>query len=121
VGTAPVTVVVETPDVTVTSEPLVSGEKVLRPVGGADISPRAYQVDLDTFGEQSPVVTLVDHGDSVPHDPLSFSLERNGVEQILLRVRSQRPGRYSWRARLPILIDGTREYVEVDDGEFPSF
>jgi hypothetical protein len=119
VGTAPVTVVLETPDVTVTSQPLVPGQKVLRPVGGAEISPRAYRVDLDTFGEQSPDVTLVDDGDSVRHDPLSFTLERNGVEQILLRVQSQRPSLYSWRARLPILIDGVREYVEVDDAGAP--
>lgn len=118
VGTAPVTVL-ETPDVTVTKEPLPPGRKVLRPVGGAEISPRAYRVDLDTFGEQSPDISLVEEGDSVRHDPLSFSLERNGVEQILLRVQSQRPGLYYWRGRLPILIDGKREYVDVDDGGVP--
>ena len=119
VGTAPVTVVLETPDVAVTAEPLPEGRKALRPVGGAEISPRAYRVDLDTFGEQSPDVTLVDRGDSIRADPLSFSLERNDVEQILFRIQSQRPGLYSWRARLPILIDGTREYIEVDDAGAP--
>ena len=112
-------IVLETPDVTVTTEPLPLGRKVLRPVGGAEISPRAYRVDLDMFGEQSPDVSLVEPGDSIRHDPLSFSLERNGVEQILLRVQSQRPGLYSWKARLPILIDGKRDYVDVDDGGVP--
>lgn len=119
VGTAPVTVVLETPDLTVTTEPLPPGRKVLRPVGGADISPRAYRVDLDTFGDQNPDISLVEQGDSVRHDPLSFSLERNEVQQILLRVQSQRPCLFSWKARLPILIDGKREYVDIDDGGLP--
>ncbi|WP_143570911.1 hypothetical protein [Tessaracoccus sp. ZS01] len=121
VGTAPVAVVVEMPVVTVTSEPLQSCLKVVRPVGGADIAPRAYTVDLDSFGHQNPVVELEDGGGSVRHDPLSFSLERNGVEQILLRVQSSSPCLYSWHARLPVLVDGKRQYVEVDDQGSPFF
>lgn len=119
VGTAPVTVLLETPDVMVTRTPLPPGRKVLHPVGGAEISPRAYRVDLDIFGEQSPDISLVEEGDSVRQAPLSFSLERNAVEQILLRVQSQQQGLYSWRARLPILIDGKRKYVDIDDGGVP--
>ncbi|MCG6567120.1 hypothetical protein C3E87_05690 [Tessaracoccus sp. ZS01] len=64
---------------------------------------------------------LEDGGGSVRHDPLSFSLERNGVEQILLRVQSSSPCLYSWHARLPVLVDGKRQYVEVDDQGSPFF
>ncbi|TRY19535.1 hypothetical protein FOJ82_01125 [Tessaracoccus rhinocerotis] len=64
-------------------------------------------------------MNLEDQSGSVRHDPLSFSLGRNGVEQFLLRVQSANPYQYSWHARLPVLIDGTREYVEVNDQGAP--
>lgn len=79
------------------------------------MQPRAFDVDLDTFGPENPIVRLVDDGGEPPSGPLSWSIARNEAEQILIQVRSSTPKLYRWTARLPVLIDGRRKYVVIDD------
>ncbi len=115
VGIAPVTVVLETPQVSVWEEPLPSGTKIVHPVGGASISPRAFNVDLDTFSSANPVVHLSgDGGEPIP-GPLSWSLQKNEVEQILIRVSASGNSLFHWEARLPVLIDGERRFLTIND------
>ena len=119
VGTAPVTVVLETPEVTVSEEPLPEGTKIFHPVGGATISPTAFNVDLDTFSSDHPIVHISAEGGETARGPLSWSLQKNEVEQILIRVSSARPSLIHWEARLPLLIDGERRFLEINDHTAP--
>lgn len=119
IGTAPVTVVIETPIVSVSQADLPRGDRVVHPVGGAEVQPRAFDVDLDTFGPENPLVRLVDNGGEPLSGPMSWSITHNEVEQILMQVRSQAPALYHWTARIPVIIDGTRQYLHVDNGGDP--
>lgn len=115
VGTAPVTAVVETPIVLAVGADLPEGDRVVHPVGGAEVQPRSFDVDLDTFGPEHPIVQLVAEGGESPSGPLSWSIARNEAQQILIQVRSPTPVLYRWTARIPVLIDGSRQYLDVDD------
>ncbi len=113
------TVVLETPQVSVWEEPLPSGTKIVHPVGGASISPRAFNVDLDTFSSVNPVVHLSGDGGEPISGPLSWSLQKNEVEQILIRVCASGNSLFHWEARLPVLIDGERRFLTINDNSSP--
>lgn len=118
-GTAPVSVVVETPIINACRADLPAGERAVHPVGGAEVPPRAFDVDLDTFGPDNPTVQLIGDGGESLSGPLSWSVSKNETEQILMMVHSETPGLYRWTARLPVIIDGTRQYLDVDDQGTP--
>ena len=119
VGTAPVTVVLETPQIFSSQEPLPLGTKVVHAVGGASIDPRAFNVDLDAFGSHHPVVSISDNGGVPISGPLAWSLQKNEVEQILITVTSSRSVLFHWEAQLPVLIDGKREFLTINDNYEP--
>lgn len=109
------TVVVERPLVSVSSDHLPAGERAVHPVGGASVQPRAFEVDLDSSGPEHPVVQLVGDGGDPRDAPLTWSVGKNETEQILLTVRSRTPRLYRWTARIPVIVDGARRYLDVDD------
>lgn len=113
-ATAPTTVVIETPIVRASTAPLPPGPDLVHSVGGADITPRAFYVDLDTFGPESPLVTLAD-SDGDQSLPRSYSLKKDEVEQFLIRVAHSQPVLTIWTARIPVIVDGQREYLEIDN------
>lgn len=119
VGTAPVTVVLETPHVFSSEEPLPLGTKVIHAVGGASIEPRAFDVDLDAFGSDHPTVTISDDGGEPISGPMAWSLQKGEVEQMLITVKSSRSVLFHWEAQLPILIDGERVFLTINDNHEP--
>lgn len=113
VATAPTTVILETPVVEAVAHKLPPGRKILHRVGGADLQPRAFYVDLDMFGLTSPQVTLADIGGDEKALPRSYAMKKDDVEVFLLRVTSQEPQLVTWRARIPLLVDGRREIIDI--------
>lgn len=114
IGTSPATIVLETPEVTAVRDKIPQGIRIAHRTGGADINPRAYNVDLDTFGVENPLVALTEAG-GAPAILLSVSLQTNEAQQILLHVSSTSPSLIHWRVRLPIIVDGRRQFLKIDD------
>lgn len=117
IGTAPVTVVLETPQVFYSEESLPVGTKVIHAVGGASIDPRAFNVDLD--GSDHPIVTISDDGGERISRPMAWSLQKGEVEQMLITVTSSRSALFHWEAQLPVLIDGERVFLTINDNHEP--
>lgn len=109
IGQLPVTVVVEAPIVQATRAQPPPGFVAVWPVGGADIVPREIVVHIDHVA-----VPIMD-AHAGPNEPLNFplSISHNEVEQIILRVRARAPGLYQWTAKLPVIVDGKRRYLDV--------
>ena len=115
------TVVLETPIVTCTTEAAPQGQRAIHPVGGAAIQPTAFYVDLDMFGPDYPEVHLLgEQGDDIKQ-PLTWSVGEGEAETVLIRVRSKSALLIRWKARMPLLIDGKRRYIEVVDDSGGSF
>lgn len=119
VGTSPTTVVIHPPRVSVTTAELPPGVNLYRPAGGgADLSPRQFEVDLDTAGPDNPIVTFADLGGGASTGVLRWSLERGESESIMIRVFSEQDRLISWTARIPVVIDGKERHVDItDDGK----
>ncbi|WP_208879633.1 hypothetical protein [Streptomyces sp. PBH53] len=83
-----------------------------RPVGGAAIDPRRIQVNLGFGG----AMWVNPHGE--PIEALSVNLEAGETEQFYL-FASAESGRYKWHLELPVLVDGKRKIVKIDDGGQP--
>lgn len=115
-GTSPVSVVIETPIVDVSERPLPPGRKVLHAVGGAEASPRGFDVQLDTQGAANPWVEFTDDSGELHSEPLVWTLAQGQIEVFRIRVRSSRPALYSWRARIPVIVHGERYFIAVDYG-----
>lgn len=116
VGQAPVTVIVETPQVVARRAPLPEGVKLGHAPGGASIVPRAFHVSLDAFGPTNHWIELVQDGGAPSPGGLSWSLQAGEVERFFIQVTASDPELFYWRARVPLLVDGRREFIEVNDG-----
>lgn len=117
VGAAPVTVVVENPVVQVSQSQRPHGDVRVRPVGGAEIASRGFDVDLDAFGPSNPIVEDAEHATS-PAPARAWSLSDGQVERFGIRVHSESAAMFSWTAILPILVDGERRSIDIsNDGE----
>jgi len=119
VGVGSATVLVETPIVTAMEDPLPEGHQITFLAGGASLSPRSFDVNLDYFGVFNPIVSFNDEGSPAQRSTVSFSLKTNEVEQFLIRVSYKAPSLIHWSARIPILVDGRRQFLEVDDHGAP--
>jgi hypothetical protein len=110
------TVVMETPIVRGTTQDVPAGVGVLWPApGGADISPRRYAIQLDS-GSYPATVTFVeqDPGFDQPQLPPSWTLAAGEVEQLHIWASAEAGGMHEWTMQLPLLVDGRREFVDVD-------
>lgn len=117
IGLAPVTVVVSTPVFHTSAGQLPDGFRAVRPVGGAEMRPRGIDVDLDTFGAENPIVNLGEESVDGPRMPSQWSLRQGDVEQFDLRAKLTTASIVTWSARIPLLIDGHRRFIEVSDSD----
>lgn len=115
VGATSATVVLETPQVSATEDPLPAGHQITFLAGGASLSPRSFDVNLNYFGVHNPIVSFQDEGSPLPTPTVSFTLKSNEAEQFLIRITCEAHSLIYWRARIPILIDGHRRFLDVDD------
>ncbi|MFF0714679.1 hypothetical protein ACWEVM_27090 [Streptomyces bauhiniae] len=105
------TVVVNPPKVRAESLPISDPPKGLiatNPVGGAEIDPKRIHVNLP-MGTAEWV-----NPDGDPIKALGMALSPGDVEQFHVYAVTQ-AGRYKWHLELPILIDGKREVIKIDD------
>jgi hypothetical protein len=51
--------------------------------------------------------------------PLSWSLDRGEAQQFLLRVSAADDSLWLWTAKMPVIIDGHRQMVIIDNGGEP--
>jgi hypothetical protein len=84
----------------------------LCPVGGADLLPRRIEVDLDMFDGDIAMTRHLDYDEEVPLP--SISLAPGEVERLHIWARAA-SGFHQWRLELPVLVDGRRQLVPVDD------
>lgn len=109
VANADVAVVVSPPRVEVLETWSVEGQAIaLIAGGGAEITPRGYDVDLGAFGHVDPLVSpTVDPGGRLESTQRAYSLSRNQVERFDIRVHSAQPLAYRWKIAIDVLVDGT--------------
>ncbi|MFB8379047.1 hypothetical protein [Streptomyces rubiginosohelvolus] len=88
------------------------GVVATNPVGGAAIDPRRIQINL----EMGSAMWINPHGE--PIDALGVTLASGDVEQFYIYAVAEQGG-YLWRLQLPILVDGKREVLTIDDGGKP--
>jgi hypothetical protein len=88
------------------------GVVATNPVGGAAVEPRRIQIDL----EMGSATWVNPHGE--PIEALGVTLPSGGVEQFYIYAVAEQ-GRYLWRLQLPLLIDGQREVMTIDDDGKP--
>ncbi|MFJ6047510.1 hypothetical protein [Streptomyces sp. NPDC092307] len=110
----PVVVLVEPPKIRSLPLPIgdpPKGTVATCPVGGAELNPRRVQVDL----ERGAATWVNPEGD--PIRALNLSPAPGETEQFHIYAHAA-AGRYPWRLELPLLVDGKRLTVRVeDDGE----
>ena len=111
VANAEVSVVVENLRVRSIEKPLSDGLVLIRGVGGADLVPRQFHIDLD--GMTTPVVTFLDDG-GAPGKPPKFVLAPGDVERFHIWAEA-RQGWHEWSIDLLLLVDGRREVVTIDN------
>lgn len=81
-------------------------------VGGAAVEPRRIQVNLGFGG------AMWINADGEPIESVSVTLESGEVEQFYLFTTAEE-GRYRWHLDLPIIVDGKRELIRIDDDGSP--
>ncbi len=110
------TVVVETPMVTQETSTVPEGVGVLKPApGGADITPRRYDIDLASGTH--PWILFMEGGEAAAGDPKpapSFSLKAGEVEQLHIWAKAEDDQLHAWSMEIPMLIDGRRITIPVD-------
>lgn len=105
-------VVVNPPKVRRDSLPVGNPPKgiiAVKPTGGAAVTPRRIQVGLD-MGTSN---WLDEDGNPIP--ALSLALDPGESEQFYI-FASASIGRYEWHLELPIIVDGRRRIIKIDDG-----
>lgn len=95
--------------------PVNDGLVLIRGVGGADLTPRQFHLDLD--GMASPIVTFRESGGAPGRVP-KFQLAPGDIEQFHIWVEA-RNGWHEWTVDLLLLVDGRREVVTIDDNGSP--
>jgi len=111
------TVVIETPIVTQKTSAVPKGVGVLKPApGGADITPRRYDIDLASGTH--PWIMFMEGGEAIASEPRpapSFSLKAGEVEQLHIWAKAEDDQLHAWSMHIPLLIDGRRVTIPVDD------
>lgn len=82
-------------------------------VGGADLLPKRIEVDLDMFGGDVAMIQHLDYDEEIPMPALA--LAPGEVERLHIWAKAS-SGYHQWRLELPVLLDGRRLLVPVDDG-----
>jgi hypothetical protein len=108
--------VIGTPIVRQRTDQVLGGRVLQCPVGGADLEPRRIELDLDTFGDDHALVDFIVDGESSSFP--TVALAPGDIERFHIWARA-RTGRHQRRLELPVLVDGRRRVVNVDDGGDP--
>ncbi|MFZ3595488.1 hypothetical protein [Streptomyces sp. BH104] len=104
-------VVVSPPKIRRDSLPVGSPPKgviLVNPTGGASVTPRRIKIDLDMA-----YADWIDE-DGAPLPTLSLALEAGETEQFYIFAHAD-VGRYEWHIELPVIVDGRREILRIDD------
>ncbi|MGZ3117974.1 hypothetical protein [Streptomyces sp. H62] len=84
------------------------GVIAVSPTGGASLTPRRIEVNLD----MASAIWVKEDG--TPEETLSLLLEPGESEQFLIFVQAT-VGRQQWHMELPLIIDGKKEVIRIDD------
>lgn len=120
-GDSPATVVLAAPRVSVEKTALPPGFIGIRPVGGAEISPRGITVDLDQFGYQHPVVDMGQDTWDGERMPKRWTLAKGDVEVFILRVKLTQDYAVAWKAVIPMHVDGRKMSATIDNKGKPFY
>jgi hypothetical protein len=97
------------------SKPIESGMILSRPVGGAELQPRRFEVNLDPSLVD---VDWIDGGDEPTHPP-SFVLAAGDVERFHIWGRTdpliEESVWHEWSIELLLLVEGNRRVFSFDD------
>jgi len=116
VSRVPVTVVIGPPIVEASTDLMRQrGYALNRLTGGASMHPLGVDVHLQGGGPWSSV----SDNDGPVGGPLSWSLDRGEAQQFLLRVSAADDSLWLWTAKMPVIIDGHRQMVIIDNGGEP--
>jgi hypothetical protein len=96
--------------------PVPGGTFIVRPTGGADLTPRGIEVDLDGMGNAAITYLRGEGGGTLPS--LSFTVEPGEVERLQIEARAGHT-LCTWTAELHLLADGQRKTVEIDNNGQP--
>lgn len=79
------------------------------PMGGDGFWPRVYRFDLDS--ETSRPTALAE---ALEHAPTGYQLTRDGTERIDILCATE-SGSWEWTVIIPVIIDGKRHELTIDD------
>lgn len=108
-----VAVVVDRPAVRHCRSELSLGAVLLCPVGGADLLPRRIELDFDTFDGDVAVPRFLDYDEEAQLPALALAggeIERFHIWAVA------RTGLHQWQMELPLLVDGRRRRIVLNDG-----
>lgn len=112
---ADVAVVVEGLRVQSSQRPVTGGVVVIRGVGGADLVPRHFRIDLDW---EPGVITFNSAGENEPEEPPKLKMAPGDVERFHIWADAT-SGKHDWSVDLILLVDGRREVVPINDDGNP--
>lgn len=97
------------------TRPVLDGYVVIRPTGGADLSPRHFSVDLDWGPE--PLVTFYDAGGESAPMP-TMRIAAGDIERFQIWAEAGQ-GWHDWTLEMLLLVEGRRMVVPIDDNGAP--
>lgn len=83
------------------------------PMGGDGFWPRVYQFDLDSDTSRPKVLAA-----ALEFAPTGFRLTRDGTERIDILCATE-TGAWEWTVTIPVIVDGKRHELVVDDNGEP--
>lgn len=114
-----VSVVLGTPIVRIvdTADASTAGVMARRLTGGADLTPRRYEIELGIT--DPPLVYYINDeaGENTP--PPSFRLAAGDAEQLQIWAKAHDNTWYDWTITLPVIVDGVRKLVNLTDDRGP--
>jgi hypothetical protein len=106
-------VVIGMPRVRTTQRSRPTGVVAVCPAGGADLAPRRFEIDLDTF--DPPSISYMNAQSGEDASPPTFKLAAGDVERFHIWARAS-GGLHEWTIDLPLLVEGHRQVITVADG-----
>lgn len=109
VGATDLTVVIDGIRATVHSRTEPKGQVVSCPAGGADIVPKHFEIQLDTF---DPPTTSFLNIDGEPSPMPAFKIAKGEVEMLHI-IASTEQDRVEWAGELLAIVNGKRQTIDI--------